>query len=148
MSRAAPLTPRSATARRRGKPFAASAGGLRERAWWLARTTRRFTLDELLLTLADGTEGDAAGNLGKYLRGLERVGVLRRLARRVPGLAPTSNGHVIWRLVRDLGPLAPVWRQRGGGAVWDPNKGELLVPCPAPAAAVVTAVVTAEGTQP
>lgn len=115
--------------RQRGKPLANIAGGLRGRAWWLMRTTARFTLDELLLTLADGSECDAPGNLRKYLRGLERAGVLKRLKRREPGTAPTSPGHVIWRLARDLGPLAPVWReQSGASAVWDPNAGELLRP--------------------
>lgn len=115
--------------RQRGKPMANTSGGLRGRAWWLMRSTPRFTLDDLLLTLADGSEGDAPGNLGKYLRGLERAGVVKRLKRREPGASPTSPGHVIWRLARDLGPLAPVWRHKSsGGAVWDPNAGQLLQP--------------------
>lgn len=99
--------------------------GLRERAWWLMRELRKFTLADLLTTLADGSERDARDNLGKYLRVLERVGVLARMRRRVAGVAPTSNGYVLWWLKRDLGRLAPVWRQRQG-VVFDPNAGEVL----------------------
>jgi hypothetical protein len=113
--------------RGRGRPEAARCSGLRERAWWLMRTLPRFTLDDLLFTLADGGERDAAGNLRKYCRALERVGVLRRLDRRAPGRAPTSNGLVIWRLVRDLGRQAPVWRT-GMQALWDPNCNAYLWP--------------------
>lgn len=101
--------------------------GLRERAWWLMRELRKFTLTDLLTTLADGTERDAAGNLARYLRGLERAGVVVRMRRRVPGDSPQSNGHVVWWLKRDLGRMPPVWRA-AQGAVFDPNSGEVLTP--------------------
>jgi len=114
---------------RRGRPVATQTSGLRERAWWLMRQLPRFTLDELLLTLADGSERDAYGNLRKYVKRLERVGVLARLHRRASGTAPTSNGLVIWRLARDLGRVAPVWRGTQG-ALWDPNTSALLYPPP------------------
>lgn len=113
--------------RPRGKPVATQTTGLRERAWWLMRQLPRFTLDELLLTLADGSERDAYGNLRKYVKRLERSGVLARLHRRAAGAAITSNGRVIWRLARDLGRIAPVWRG-AQGALWDPNAGELIYP--------------------
>lgn len=101
--------------------------GLRERAWWLMREMRKFTVADLLTTLADGSERDAGGNLGKYINALARVGVLQRMQRRVPGAAPQSNGHIVWWLKRDLGRGAPVWRQRHG-VVFDPNGGEVLAP--------------------
>jgi predicted transcriptional regulator len=100
-------------------------GGLRERAWWLMREMRKFTVADLLTTLADGSERDAAGNLGKYLTELARVGVVVRMKRRVPGVAVQSNGHVLWWLKHDLGRIAPVWRQRHG-VVFDPNSGAVL----------------------
>ena len=109
----------------RGRPHTLRTSGLRERAWWLMRQVPRFTIDDLLLTLAEGTERDAAGNLLKYTSALERVGVLVRLARRQPGSAPTSNGAVIWRLARDLGRQAPVWRS-AEAVLFDPNSGALL----------------------
>jgi hypothetical protein len=117
----------------RGRPVTHKTSGLRERAWWLMRTLPRFTLDELLFTLNDGAYRDAAGNLQKYIRALERVGVLVRLARRLPGRTLTSNGHVIWRLARDLGRQAPVWRA-ALQALWDPNSGTLIPLLPAPCA--------------
>lgn len=97
------------------------------------RQVPRFTLDDLLLTLAEPGMRDAPGNLLKYVRALERVGVLVRLQRRVPGQALQSNGHVIWRLARDLGRQAPVWRSRQQ-LLWDPNAG-CAIPVLAAAAA-------------
>ncbi|WP_068634680.1 hypothetical protein [Thauera butanivorans] len=101
--------------------------GLRERAWWVMRNARKFTVATLLDTLSDGSERDADGNLSRYLCALEKAGVVERTARRVPGAAPQSRGHVVWRLKRDLGRLAPVCRQRHG-TVYDPNSGEVLPP--------------------
>lgn len=104
--------------------------GLRDRAWWLIRALGKpFTVDDLLFTISDGGAKDPAGNLARYLLALERAGVLARLQRRAPGRSPTSNGLVIWRLVRDLGPRAPV-RRRDGQGLWDPNANQLM-PCPA-----------------
>jgi hypothetical protein len=114
-----------AVKRPRGKPFAPHNKGLRARAWWLMRKQVRFTLDDLLFTVAKNTEGDATSNLQKYVSALERVGVLVRLPRRAAGNAMTSNGHVIWRLTRDLGHLAPVWRGTQQ-VLFDPNSGDLL----------------------
>lgn len=114
--------------RGRGRPAATAATGLRERAWWLMRVLGKpFTLDDLLFTLNDGTQADAHGNLSKYLAKLEIAGVLRRLKRRAAGYGPKSNGLVVWRLVRDLGPLAPVWRAKSQ-ALWDPNGQQLIAP--------------------
>lgn len=109
----------------RGRPLTKRTTGLRERAWWVIRRLNRFTLDELFLTAADGSERDAPANLQKYISALERVGVLVRLQRRAPGTAPTSNGHVIWRLARDLGRAAPVWRS-AQQVLFDPNSGALI----------------------
>ena len=111
--------------RGRGRPVVGHATGLRQKAWWVIRSLPRFTLDDLLFQLADGTQRDAPANLQKYISALERVGVLVRLQRRMPGKAPTSNGHVIWRLARDLGRTAPVWRAKQQ-VLFDPNSGALL----------------------
>ncbi|HRD35476.1 MAG TPA: hypothetical protein PLR02_14640 [Rhodocyclaceae bacterium] len=107
--------------------------GLRERAWWLMRELRKFTVADLLTTLADGSERDAHGNLGRYLSVLEQAGVVQRMRRRVPGAAVTSNGHILWWLKRDLGRMAPVWRQRHR-TVYDPNSGDVLALASADAA--------------
>lgn len=114
-----------AVASGQGKRSRSSTRGLRERAWWLMRAWRKFTLADLLTTLADGSERDATSNLGKYLAALGRAGIVKRLQRRSPGLSETSNGHVIWWLAKDIGPAAPVWRQ-AHKAVYDPNSGQLF----------------------
>lgn len=96
--------------------------GLRQRAWWVMRKRGSCTLPELLQTLADGTERDAASNLGKYLRAMEKAGIIEREAARQPGAAPTSPGHIRYRLVVDEGRKAPVWRAQNN-SVYDPNSG-------------------------
>jgi hypothetical protein len=119
------LNPSAKPKRARGRPGGlVVAGGLRKRAW---RTMRHlhtedqpFTLDQLLCINASGAERDAPSNLLKYLAVLERHGVITRLARRAPGAAPTSPGHVVWCLNQDLGWEAPFWRA-ALGVLWNPN---------------------------
>ncbi len=91
--------------------------GLRERAWWLMREVKQFTLADLLTTLASGAERDAESNLRKYVTALEAVGVVKRLKRRAGVLA-------IWRLTRDLGRQCPV--RRNSGEIYDPNSNSML----------------------
>ncbi|MGE5621485.1 MAG: hypothetical protein ACM3VY_00515 [Candidatus Bathyarchaeota archaeon] len=97
--------------------------GLRERAWWHFRAHRLATLKELLTTHADGTEKAADNNLYKWLAALEKVGILQRSARRLP--ARQSRGQVQWKLAKDLGPKAPVWRQVAR-EIFDPNGGKIF----------------------
>lgn len=97
--------------------------GLRQRAWWVIRRHGVFTLPELLATVADGKERDAASNLGRYVTALSRAGILKQEGRARP-TSPTSNGSIRYRLARDLGRAAPVWRQ-AARQVYDPNTGEL-----------------------
>lgn len=110
MSRKGQISPRTVT------------HGLRQRAWWVMRRRITFTLPELLSILADGTERDASGNLGKYLRALEKIGIVQREAVRQPGAALTSNGHIRYRLIVNEGRKAPVWRAQSN-SVYDPNSG-------------------------
>ena len=98
---------------------------LRQRAWWLIRQQRTFTLHDLLTTLCDGSEKNAYHSLMKYVVLLERVGVLQRLKRKAPGLSNLSRGHVIWRLMRDLGRMPPVARHRDT-VLFDPNSKTTL----------------------
>lgn len=133
--RCRPTSARCAVVVRRGRPNTKFGTGLRARAWWLIRKDRIFTLEKMLFSVADGSERDAPGNLQKYISALERVGVLARLEHREPGAAATSNGHVVWRLVRDLGRKAPVWRT-AQNVLFDPNSGALIATLAALAAAV------------
>lgn len=95
--------------------------GLRARAWWVMREKQRFTLPGLLSIVADGSEADAASNLGKYLRALTRAGILVEAGRTAPS-SLTSNGEKTYRLRLNRGPKAPVWRA-SQGEVFDPNDG-------------------------
>lgn len=107
--------------RPKGHPVGVKASGLRVKAWRTIRHLRKFTLNELLDINATGAEKDPASNLLKYLARLEQYGVLVRLARRA-GDALSSPGYVVWRLERDLGWDAPVWRNVQK-VLWNPNTG-------------------------
>lgn len=98
-------------------------GTLRVKTWRAMRQRKKFSLNDLIVLVADGDEKAIESNVGKYLRALERTGYLTRMARRAAGTATTSNGFLRYLLVRDSGPLAPVWRQ-GKSAVYDPNTQE------------------------
>ncbi len=91
------------------------------------REKRRFTLHVLLDTLATGDEADASGNLLKYIHQLEKAGVLQRSKHRLPAQPGVvgSTGYTVWRLEKDLGRSAPVWRKRDR-ALYDPNASKLI----------------------
>jgi hypothetical protein len=123
---------------KRGRPFSkggakSGATGLRGKCWWLMRELGTFTINRLLETYATGTEKDAHNNIAHYLGHLEEVNVVERLDRRQPGEALTSPGYVVWRLTRNLGLLAPVWR-REQKVLWDPNRLEIVKPLVKPIA--------------
>lgn len=88
---------------------------LRARAWWLMRQELEFELAELLATLSDGSERNAAKNLREYLRALRHAQVVVQVRGRV------------YRLAADLGPMAPVERRNAKApGLWDPNAGRLI----------------------
>lgn len=88
---------------------------LRARAWWLMRQEVEFELADLLATLSDGSERNAAKNLREYLRALRHAQVVVRVRGRV------------FRLAADLGPQVPVERRdTKEPGLWDPNAGRLI----------------------
>ena len=99
--------------------------GLRGQCWWLMRESNGFTINLLLETYADGTEKDAHNNVRHYLDCLEAHGVVERLERRQPGATPSHPGFIVWRLKRNLGMRAPVWR-RMQKVLWDPNARQIV----------------------
>lgn len=101
--------------------------GLRAKVWWIIRNRKRGTIEDLLRTLAEGSEKEAYGNVRQYLKGLTLVGILQVDQERQPDGKPTSNGLKVYRLVKDVGHKAPVLK-RGGKSVLDPNSGEVLPP--------------------
>jgi hypothetical protein len=99
--------------------------GLRQRVWNALRSGKKLTVDDLIMRVAEGGERDPRSNVRKYLVALARAGYVRQMPVREPGLNPSSNGCVRWWLVKDTGPIAPVWRQRHG-ALYDGNSEEQM----------------------
>lgn len=78
----------------------------------------------LLSAITDGTQKSAGSNLSRYLKALERAGIVTRQAQRVPGKRSTF-GAIRYCLVRNTGRMAPVYRITAG-EVFDPNTGEVF----------------------
>jgi hypothetical protein len=94
---------------------------IRQRAWAAMRITRTFTVADITTAVARDGDGDVAENLRRYCNELAKDGYLVRARRRRPGTAPGSTGFAVFSLVRDTGPLAPVF-SRKAGAIHDFNR--------------------------
>lgn len=103
---------------------------LRVRLWRAMRTAGKFSVPDLLMLAAKGSEKSAQSNAQRYLKALERAGYLHRLSARQKGTALTSNGFTRWTLLRDSGPDAPIIRltTNNDWEVYDPNTREVH-PC-------------------
>lgn len=88
----------------------------RQRIWNALRIFKLFTAAEIA-PVADASPA----NVQKYLRALARAGYLR-LER--PKRNGRVDGHAIWRLLRNSGPLCPIVRQ-GEDGVYDPNSDQI-----------------------
>lgn len=95
---------------------------LRQRAWTAMRIQRRFTVRDIAMVSASGSERDAVENVSRFFRVLARAGYLRVVGRE-PGTAPGSNGFVRYQLVRNTGPRVPVHSEKRG-AIHDFNTEE------------------------
>ncbi len=95
-------------------------GTVRERAWAAMRIKRKFSIDDLVMLVIRGDEGDIRGNVQQYLYALARAGFVRQLPQREQGTDPTSNGFVRFLLIADRGPLPPAVRATRR-CVYDPN---------------------------
>lgn len=118
------LTSGPAGPRDRAEPARRTRPNVRSRAWSAMRVLEKFTLSDLT-TLAIQPGGDphaVSANIARYVHHLARAGYLRELPRQ-PGAALTSNGFKRWRLVRDTGPVMPVYSTTRR-AVHDRNTGE------------------------
>lgn len=84
----------------------------RDRAWRSMRLRRQFTIADVVADA--GTEGDAdpENNVARYLRALRMAGYVKEMRERAPGTRLTSNGFKRFALVRDTGPVAPVYRPK------------------------------------
>lgn len=115
----------------RGKCRAPQKNTLRQRAWNAMRMGGAFTIGDLVMVAAKGKEVDADGNLRRWLKLLVRAGYLTELPVRAKSTKLTSNGFKRFRLIKNTGPVAPVWRPKKGD-LFDHNLGDSgeAVPCP------------------
>jgi hypothetical protein len=77
----------------------------RSRAWHSMRIRRAFSAAEVATDAARG-EADPIENVHRYLLQLEGAGYVMKAG---PHPRSTPPARRAWRLVRDTGPLAPVW---------------------------------------
>lgn len=96
---------------------------LRAKVWTALRQLEKGTAGDMLALAKTGTERDALNNARKYLQVLCRAGYVTPLKTREPGTAPTSAGFVRYLLVKNTGPLPPVYHP-SEDVVRDPNIGE------------------------
>lgn len=99
----------------------------RQRLWNAMRMSGTFTAGDVIMAARGTRDVYPEQNAASYINRLRRAGYLMEMPRRVPGTARTSNGYKQYRLVRDTGPVAPVWNARAH-AMRDHNTGE-DVPC-------------------
>lgn len=98
-------------------------GGFQARLWRALRAQKKGPLSEFIALAEPGGMRDPVNAAHQYFRALRLAGYVAVLARRMAGSAPTSPGFMVYRLVRDSGPQAPV-RIPARGVVHDPNTGE------------------------
>ena len=81
----------------------------RQRAWNAMRICQVFTLDDIVLRAARPKELSPISNLRIYVHRLMAAGYVVETPRRSFGgvTAPSSNGHKVYRLIKDSGDIAP-----------------------------------------
>lgn len=89
-------------------------GSLRQKAWNVMRMRDSFSIEDLLLTVCNGEEKDAKGNLTQFCAALHAAGILKRTRR--------TNAYF---LPRGQGPLCPAYN-RPKKYVVDRNTGEVF----------------------
>lgn len=99
----------------------------RQRAWAAMRMSGAFTVGEIAMAALRDADPAAEDNLRRYVLQLKRAGYLVELPVRQSGTKLTSNGFKRFRLIRDTGFEAPVYRTKTK-ALHDYNTGE-DVPC-------------------
>lgn len=97
---------------RPGNAQSRAVGTLRAKAWRYLRIRGKASLDDILMTVADGTEATAEQNLRRYLNALTRAGILAR----------TRSGWVL-PSDRNTGIEAPSWNATTRMVI-DLNSGE------------------------
>ena len=87
---------------------------LRSRAWNLMRMKIWLSVDDMLMTLADGSEKNAEKDLRRYVRALQKAGYVE----------PSVRNPQLFRLVNNTGRNAPAYNTKRE-TVTDTNTGEV-----------------------
>lgn len=95
-----------------GKVRAKVSNTFRDRAWRSMRVRRQFTIADIVADAAADGDTDPESNVGRYLRALGMAGYVKEMRERAPGTRLTSNGFKRFVLVKDTGPVAPVYRPK------------------------------------
>lgn len=103
------------------------ANTFRQRVWTVMRMSGSFTLGDLVMAAAGADDRDAGSNASFYIRRLIGAGYVFELPVRQRDTKVTSNGIKRFRLLKDTGPKAPVYRSRTR-SIYDYNTAE-DVPC-------------------
>ena len=98
----------------KGSFAARSRFSLRTRAWNLIRIRTMWSVGDLLMALADGTEKDAERSLKRYVRALLKAGYVEQ----------TPRTPQLFRLVKNTGRFAPALNTPAK-TLTDPNTGEV-----------------------
>ena len=97
---------------------------LRQRAWNAMRMSVTFTIGDLAIAAARD-DLNPESNIQRYLQFLRNSGYVVELPTRQRGTHLTSNGFKRFRLLKDTGPIAPMWKTHKQ-ALWDYNLGKLI----------------------
>ncbi|MCW5711296.1 helix-turn-helix domain-containing protein [Shinella sp.] len=95
----------------------------RQRVWSAIRVSSTFTISEIVMAAARPDDLAPENNATRFIRQLKLAGYLAELPSRQAGTRITSNGFKRWRLVRNTGPNAPVFKPKLR-VVYDPNSRE------------------------
>lgn len=95
----------------------------RDRAWRSMRLRRQFTIGDIVADAATDADADPDSNVARYVRSLRLAGYVTEMRARQPGTKVTSCGFKRYALVKDTGPIAPVYRTKTG-TLHDYNSGE------------------------
>ncbi|HEY9212091.1 MAG TPA: helix-turn-helix domain-containing protein [Ancylobacter sp.] len=109
---------RSLTARR-----APNRDTFRQRAWSAMRLQPRFVQADILLIAARDSDGNAFQNLQSWVGLLQKAGYLAILPTRTEKFGREAGGACVYRLVRNTGEIAPMYRATLG-VLSDMNIGE------------------------
>ncbi len=82
----------------------------RQRAWSAMKVRRLFTKADIVGD-AERDDADASNNVSRFLIGLVAAGYVIELGARKSSARPQSKGFKQYRLVKDTGPHAPVYRK-------------------------------------